>query len=465
MKRFVFTILSACVGLAVNAQESAADSVLQHIGGGRLTIGGYGEANFSRNYFSDHVSRYSQPEAHKDDPSHGRFDIPHAVIFLGYDFGKGWSLGTEIEFEHGGNGIAYEKEDEEGGEWEQETEKGGEVELEQFWIQKSFARWANIRAGHIVVPVGLNNAHHEPLNFFTVYRPEGENTIMPSTWHQTGFSFWGRHGDFRYEAQFLAGLNSDNFTNTNWIKKGPKSPLEFDVANKYGLALRVDNYTIPGLRIGLSGYYGHSIGNSYPNNANGVDAEYKGKVIIGAIDFTYQGYNWIVRGQADYGYLSDASQLKYVYNRLNSKSPYKHSAFVSGNAYAVGIEAGYNIFSQIASLREKNQKMYLFGRFEAYNPYASATKDTNYDYTAIKRMALGLNYYPIPQIVIKGEYSKRFLKDIYNNEPSLNIGVAFEGFFDLGHRQMARKEQADYDRLNERINELQQQLNELKKKQ
>ena len=465
MKRFVFTFLLGAAVAGASAQVAASDSIFNHVNGTRLSIGGYGEINYSRNFYSDHVSRYSQPEAHKDDPSHGRFDIPHAVIYLGYDFGKGWTFGTEIEFEHGGNGIAYEKEDEEGGEWEQETEKGGEVELEQFWIQKSFARWANIRAGHIVVPVGLNNAHHEPLNFFTVYRPEGENTIMPSTWHQTGVSFWGRHGDFRYEAQFLAGLNSDNFTNTNWIKKGPKSPLEFDVANKYGLALRVDNYTISGLRIGLSGYYGHSIGNSYPNNANGVDAEYKGKVIIGAIDFTYQGYNWIVRGQADYGYLSDASQLKYVYNRLNSKSPYKHSAFVSGNAYAVGIEAGYNIFSQIASLREKNQKMYLFGRFEAYNPYASATKDTNYDYTAIKRMALGLNYYPIPQIVIKGEYSKRFLKNIYNNEPSLNIGVAFEGFFDLGHRQMARKEQADYDRLNERINELQQQLNELKKKQ
>ncbi len=465
MKRFVFTFLLGAAVAGASAQVAASDSIFNHVNGTRLSIGGYGEINYSRNFYSDHVSRYSQPEAHKDDPSHGRFDIPHAVIYLGYDFGKGWTFGTEIEFEHGGNGIAYEKEDEEGGEWEQETEKGGEVELEQFWIQKSFARWANIRAGHIVVPVGLNNAHHEPLNFFTVYRPEGENTIMPSTWHQTGVSFWGRHGDFRYEAQFLAGLNSDNFTNTNWIKKGPKSPLEFDVANKYGLALRVDNYTIPGLRIGLSGYYGHSIGNSYPNNANGVDAEYKGKVIIGAIDFTYQGYNWIVRGQADYGYLSDASQLKYVYNRLNSKSPYKHSAFVSGNAYAVGIEAGYNIFSQIASLREKNQKMYLFGRFEAYNPYASATKDTNYDYTAIKRMALGLNYYPIQQIVIKGEYSKRFLKNIYNNEPSLNIGVAFEGFFDLGHRQMAHKEQADYDRLNERINELQQQLNELKKKQ
>ena len=444
MKRLFYTLLiSAAVVCAAQAQVAAGDSTFTHAGGSRFTIGGYGEIGYSRNFYSDHVSRYSQPEAHKDDPSHGRFDIPHAVIYLGYDFGKGWSLGTEIEFEHGGNGIAYEKEDEEGGEWEQETEKGGEVELEQFWLQKSFGRWANIRAGHIVVPVGLNNAHHEPLNFFTVYRPEGENTIMPSTWHQTGVSFWGRYGDFRYEAQFLAGLNADNFTNTNWIKKGPKSPLEFDIANKYGVALRLDNYTIPGLRIGLSAYYGHSIGNSYPNDANGIGATYKGKVAIGAIDFTYSDHNWIVRGQADYGYLGDADQL-------------------NGNAYAVGIEAGYNIFSQIECLRKQNQKMYIFGRFETYNPYASATKNTNYDYTAIKRMALGLNYYPIKEIVVKAEYSKRFLKGLYNNEPSLNIGVAYEGFFQLGHRQIAQKEQADVDRLNERINDLQRQLNELK---
>ena len=466
MKRLFLTLsICAAVACAAQAQVAAGDSTFNHAGGSRFTIGGYGEIGYSRNFYSDHVSRYSQPEAHRDDPSHGRFDIPHAVVYLGYDFGKGWSLGTEIEFEHGGNGIAYEKEDEEGGEWEQETEKGGEVELEQFWLQKSFGRWANIRAGHIVVPVGLNNAHHEPLNFFTVYRPEGENTIMPSTWHQTGVSFWGRYGDFRYEAQFLAGLNADNFTNTNWIKKGPKSPLEFDIANKYGVALRLDNYTVPGLRIGLSAYYGHSIGNSYPNDANGTGATYKGKVAIGAIEFTYSDHNWIVRGQADYGYLGDADQLKYMYNRLNSKSPYKHSAFVSGNAYAVGIEAGYNIFSQIECLRKQNQKMYIFGRFETYNPYASATKNTNYDYTAIKRMALGLNYYPIKEIVVKAEYSKRFLKGLYNNEPSLNIGVAYEGFFQLGHRQMAQKEQADVDRLNERINDLQRQLNELRQQQ
>ena len=122
----------AVAGVAtVHAQVNAADSVMQHAKGNKLSVGGYGEVAYSRNFFSDHVSRYSQPEEHKNDPSHGRFDIPHAVIYLGYNFGKGWSLGTEIEFEHGGAGLAYEKEDEEGGEWEQETEKGEKSSIYQ----------------------------------------------------------------------------------------------------------------------------------------------------------------------------------------------------------------------------------------------------------------------------------------------------------------------------------------------
>ena len=427
--KYLAMAFALTLSAATQAQVNAGDSVMNHAKGNRLSVGGYGEIAYGRNFYSDHVSRYSQPEQHKDDPSHGRFDLPHVVVYLGYDFGRGWSLGTEIEFEHGGNGLAYEKEDEEGGEWEQETEKGGEVELEQFWLQKTFSRAANLRFGHIVVPVGLNNARHEPLNFFTVYRPEGENTILPSTWHQTGVSFFGRSGKLRYEAQLLAGLNADHFTNTGWIHKGHKSPMEYDVANKYGAAARLDYYALPGLRIGLSGYYGQSIGNSYPRNANGVDDEYKGTVAIGAIDFTFNRNNWIVRGQADYGYLGDAEQLKYVYNRVNKKSPFHHSAFVSKNAYAMGIEAGYNVFSQIDRMRQEDRKLYVFGRYEAYNPYASNTKGTAYDYTAVKRMAVGLNYFPVPEIAIKAEFSNRFLKDIYNDEPSVNIGVTYEGFF------------------------------------
>ena len=55
-----------CCLVAVNAtnvmaQGNAADSVMQHARGNRLSVGGYGEVAYSRNFFSDHVSSYSQP--------------------------------------------------------------------------------------------------------------------------------------------------------------------------------------------------------------------------------------------------------------------------------------------------------------------------------------------------------------------------------------------------------------------
>lgn len=419
------------------AQYSAADSVQNHVKGKRLSIGGYGEAAYTRNFYSDNVYRYTDPKNYKNDPSHGRFDIPHAVIYISYDFGKGWTMSSEIEFEHTGSGGAIEKEYSEGGEWEQEVEKGGEVELEQFWIQKSFGSFLNVRAGHIVVPVGLTNAHHEPLNYFTVYRPEGEATILPCTWHDTGISIWGRLGDFRYEVQMLAGLDAFMFDRENWIQGGAGSPFEFKVANKYGFAARIDNYTLPGLRVGLSGYYGQAMHNSYPHEFEGEDANgnkktydgTKGRVAIGAIDFTFNRYNWIVRGNADYGYLSNASTISKIKRNLTSNNaPYKKTP-VGKNAVAVGIEAGYDVFSQIGKLREDNQKLYLFGRYEYYNSYIPAKDQAKYEYTGKNRMAFGVNYYPIPQIAVKAEYSKRFFKSQYNNEPSVSLGVAYQGFF------------------------------------
>lgn len=417
--------LAAEEALAVEAEASGEKKK-------RFSIGGYGEVALSRNYYSDNVYRYRSPEDYADDPSHGRFDIPHVALSLSYDLGKGWLVSTEIEFEHGGTGSAVEKEWEEGGEWEGETEKGGEVELEQFWVQKTFFKELNVRVGHFVVPVGLTNAYHEPQNFFTVYRPEGEATILPCTWHDTGISLWGQSGDFRYELQFVAGLDAFMFSREGWISEGANSAFEFKVANKYGFVARIDNYTVPGLRIGVSGYYGKSMHNTYPHDMEGDDSTNKdveGKVFIGAIDFTYQGYNWIVRGNADYGYLSDASKVSELKATNSSgESPFNKSG-VGKNAVAIGIEAGWDLFSQISKLRADKQKLYVFGRYEYYNSYIPASDQLEYDYTKTNRIAAGVNYCPIPQVTVKAEYSRRFLQNPYNDEPSLSLGVAFQGFF------------------------------------
>ena len=309
-------LLAAASPALVNAQTQDEETRATR---SRFQVGGYAEVAFTRNFYTDNIYKNQPSSVNNHGKSHGRFDIPHAVVYLSYDFGKGWKMSSEIEFEHGGAGGAYEKETDEGGEWEQETEKGGEVELEQFWIQKTFLPELNLKVGHIVVPVGLTNTHHEPTEYFTVYRPEGESTILPCTWHQTGVSLWGRHGDWRYEAQFLPGLDALMFSQEGWIKDGAKSPYEFDVANKYAVAARVDNYSVPGLRLGLSAYYGHSINNTY-ETMTGSHYQVKGAVVIGSFDLHYAGHNWIVRGNFDYGTLSDADHLNAVTASRRSRS-------------------------------------------------------------------------------------------------------------------------------------------------
>ena len=131
--------LLVCMGLSVGLHADnyvETESVNREKSG--LSVGGYGEAVMSRNFYSNRYLRYTDAVTYKSDDSHGKFDLPHVVLWLGYDFGKGWSLGTELEIEHGGVESAVEIEEEEGGEYEKEIERGGEVALEKFWLNMGF---------------------------------------------------------------------------------------------------------------------------------------------------------------------------------------------------------------------------------------------------------------------------------------------------------------------------------------
>ena len=398
----------------------------------RLTLGGYGEAVFSKNYYSDSYLRYNSAEAAalRKNESHSRFDLPHVVIYLGYDFGNGWTMGSEIEFEHGGTESAVEIEEEEGGEYESEIERGGEVALEQFWIQKSFFPQLNVKMGHFVVPIGATNQHHMPTEFFTVYRPEGENTIMPCTWHETGISVWGNAGKWRYEAMLISGLDSERFGRKGWVHDGSASPYEFKIANCLAGAFRVDNRSIKGLRLSLSGY----VGNSFHNTLRTPSASYndvKGTVTIGAFDFLLDRWNWIARGNFDYGHLTDSKEIT-EYNKSFSKDSPSPKQSVASDAIAAGIEVGYNVFSQIAKQKDAGRKLYIFGRYEYYDSmYKTASSVSNFDYCGRSRIAAGVNYFPMKDIVLKGEYSIGLMKKPFNNEPSISLGVAYSGFFNM----------------------------------
>ena len=462
MKAILLTAVLALSSLCAMAQETEDKSVDAVTGAtqqtkktdrlknalSRLSLGGYGEAVMTRNFYSQSFNRYKKPENYADDKSHGRFDLPHICLNIGYDFGKGWTMGSEIEFEHGGTGSAVEIEAEEAGEYEAEVEKGGEVNIEQFWINKAFMGGKlNIKAGEIIVPVGYSNAYHEPNQFFTVYRPEGEATIMPNTWHQMGLSLWGRLKDWRYEAQLLSGLNSESFTAENFAHYGATSPYEFKVANNYAAAVRIDNYSVKGLRIGLSGYYGYTFRNTLRTPGSQYDGV-TGALGIVALDFSLNRWNWIVRGNIDYAHFSDAdeisayNQANWTHHKYQDGNPH-HYTNIGSSALAYAIEGGYDIFSQISKLKE-HHKLFVFGRFEHYNTMASGTYKSMYKYTKKYRCAFGVNYSPLKQVTVKAEYSYRFFekpnnngltsdsplyKQPYNNEPSISLGVTYCGWF------------------------------------
>jgi hypothetical protein len=438
MRHAIF-LLSICAGLAAplhalalqpEGEPAPASDTTSRPGEkpSRLVLGGYGEAVMQRMFYSDNVARYTNPSIYKE-KQHGRFDLPHVVIYMSYDFGRGWKLSTEIEFEHGGTGATYEIENEETGEYETEIEKGGEVALEQFWIEKSWSGHANLRLGHVIVPVGLTNQYHMPTDFFPVSRPEEESAILPCTWHETGISFWGRAGKWRYEVLFISGLDAERFNNANWIQGGSTSPYEFSIATSYATALRVDNYSIPGLRVGASGYYGHSAMNSLKSERyEQYDAQ--GAVAIGALDAVYDAHHVLARANVLYGHLGDSYSISQVNKRLPSASPSPRTDVASDvlSGYA---EVGYDVLSFFRRAYT-GDRLYLYAHYGYYDSmYKVARGLTAKPWSEKHIISVGANYFPMAGLVVKAEYLTRRFKAPYNNEPTLSLGIAYSGLFKL----------------------------------
>ncbi|MFR9619929.1 MAG: hypothetical protein SNH63_01775 [Rikenellaceae bacterium] len=402
-------------------EESSAETATSK---SRLTLGGYGEVVMSRHFYSDSWKRYSAPTMYADDEGYGRVDIPHAVFFVGYDFGKGWSFGSEIEFEHGGLEVAVELEQEENGEYESEVENGGEIIMEQFWINKRWSKGLNLKMGHFVIPVGQTNKYHMPNEYFGVFRPEGESTIIPCAWHESGVSLWGRVGAWSYEAMVVAGLDAERFDSWGWIASSSGSPYEFKIANTYAGAVRIDNHSVKNLTLSASAYMGNSAANSLKDK---YGSDVKGLVTLLSLDGVYRSSNLVARANVLYGTLGDSYEIT-AGNKSSGTSSMSSGLPVAKSALTYGGEVGYNLFSLFA--KAKSQKLFIFGRYEFYDSmYEVEDGVTMKTYCARDCISGGLNYSPIPQVTIKAEYQSRIFSSSYNTENTLAIGVTYTGLF------------------------------------
>lgn len=402
---------------AVNPNESFS----------KFRFGGYGE--ILANFYDYGPNRYSGSGA--GSPKLGglkRSDIsiPRFVLAFDYKFNSSWVLGAEIEFEYGGTGSGIEVEYGEGVEYEYEFEKGGEVALEQFHITKIFTKAAQLRAGHMIVPIGITNAHHEPINFFGTSRPEGENTLIPCTWHETGLSFLGSYKGFNYEAMVISGLDPYGFSSKNWIQGGRQTKFEIPIFTNPAFAARVEYEGVKGLRIGASGYYAYSTAKNTASSS--ATTGFRGGVAIASGDVQYKDYGLTVRGNFLYGWVDEVKAINKL--RPSSYTGYSNTP-VSHTAITYFVETGYNVFH----FTKIKSNLTPFVRYEYHNSMQCKNTDISavpLDWYNVHLVTAGINYYPLPNLVLKADYTHRMVgtrSNRFNNENTLSLGVAFVGWF------------------------------------
>ena len=277
------------------------------------------------------------------------------------------------------------------------------------------------------MPVGLTNQYHMPVEFSSVLRPEEESAILPCTWHETGISFWGRAGAWRYEALFIAGLDAERFSNDGWISGGSTSPYEFKIANNYAGAFRLDSYPVKGLRIGLSGYYGYSAANSLKADRY-ASRNVKGVVSIGSFDAVYDNHHVIGRVNFIYGNLGGSYDISVINKRLPSASPSPRTD-VASDAMSWYVETGYDVLSFFRP-RHKDAKLYVYAHYGFYDSmYRTAEGIADKTWCEKTIIRAGVNYFPLAGLVIKAEYMIRQFSAPYNDEPAISLGVGYSGFF------------------------------------
>ncbi|MCM2269877.1 MAG: hypothetical protein NDJ75_07235, partial [Thermoanaerobaculia bacterium] len=151
-----------------------------------VSIGGYGELLYQNFSGSNDAGA---PSGKLDD-----LDVLRGIVYVGYKWSDKWILNTEFEWEHGSTG------------------KNGEASVEFAYVDRLIRPELNVRAGLVLIPMGLVNELHEPTVFLGARRPGVESAILPTTWRESGVGVFGEVGGFAYRTYLLNGLDAKGFT-------------------------------------------------------------------------------------------------------------------------------------------------------------------------------------------------------------------------------------------------------------
>ncbi|CAG7857638.1 hypothetical protein MCAMS1_02538 [biofilm metagenome] len=358
-----------------------AASKIYQVGKG-LSIGGYGEAN------------YQAIVSDKGADDRNNADMERFVLYTGYKFTDDILFNSEIEFEHATTGEG--------------SEEKGEISVEFAALDFFIDPMANVRAGLILMPMGFINPIHEPPFFFGNNRPEVERRIIPATWRELGVGLFGQiTPELTYTTYLVNGMNAEGF-NSGGIRDGRSSGSKAK-AEDFGYVARMDYapQAVPGLSVGGSAYVGNS---GQDERFNGQKADVFTQLYEAHAQWKYRGFEW--RALGSWGFVDDADIL----------SAAKEETIGSEN-YGWYTEVGYDIMPWL--ITDTAQYLAPFFRFEKYDTLASVP-DGFADNRNLDREILqfGLQYKPIPNVVIKADY-RNFSAKQGKVPDDFNLGFGF----------------------------------------
>jgi hypothetical protein len=357
-------------------QLNAAQRLLSGNYASAVTMGAYGEM------------LYNQPNG-----DNGELDVQRLVLLMGYRFNDKTQFVTEIELEH-----------------------VEEVFVEQAFVNYNIANNVSLRGGLMLVPMGIINEFHEPTTFNGTERPELDNVIVPSTWRELGIGVNGRFNEISlgYQAYLFNGFKSTLgdgeggvsgvLKGSNGLRGGRQKGIKSTIDSPT-FSTKFDYYGIPGLRLGLSGYFGKT---QAADDIEAIDGANIGISMVG-LDARYAYERFTARGQFIHASLSDTEE----YNTLTG-------ADLGSALQGWYIEGAFNVLP-----RQNEQRLYAFARYEMYDTHASTAgslaKNDAYNRTDI---TTGLTYHIAPGVVLKGDYQFRSnAADNSDVDDRLNFGI------------------------------------------
>lgn len=327
-----------------------------------VSIGGYGEMVYQNFAGTNDAGALSG----KTD----EIDLLRGIVYVGYKWNDRWLLNTELEWEHSSTG------------------KGGEASVEFAYVDRLIRPEINVRAGLVLLPMGLLNELHEPTVFLGARRPGVENAILPTTWRENGLGVFGEIGGLTYRSYVVNGMDARGFSASGL--RGGRQKGALAKAADFAWVGRLDWTATPGLIVGGSVYRGGS--------GQGLVDPGRGELGVDThlselhVDWRWRGLE--ARGLWSEARLDDVAGLNRALGLTGNRS-------VGEKLEGAYLQAGYDLLAG----RPASDRLVAFARFESFDTQAQVPVGWQRNPASDQEIrTFGLQWQPFDQLIVKGDW-------------------------------------------------------------